>query len=150
MSQSICSYCNMISKTTRDLDRYVKTYQVRLSIERRKISRRKTTTILKRTFDHDVQENVLIIDVQSQHVSFLNNCDQSRFMNKNYTIAFDLLNENVSVLKNSNDDIYDVSDLQFESSIYSVTFAFKIRIYEEETDEKVESCLTFDADHAFS
>jgi hypothetical protein len=71
-------------------------------------------------------------------------------MNKNYTIAFNLSDENVSVLKNSNDDIYDVSDLQFESSIYSVTFAFKVRIYEEETDRRAEFYLTFDADHAFS
>jgi hypothetical protein len=55
-------------------------------------------------------------------------------MNKNYTIAFDLLDENVSVLKNSNDDIYDVSNLQFESSIYSVASAFKIRIYKKKTD----------------
>jgi hypothetical protein len=71
-------------------------------------------------------------------------------MNKNYTIAFDLSDEDVSVLKNSNDDIYDVSDLQFESSIYFVTSAFKVRIYEEEIDRRAESCLTFDADHAFS
>jgi hypothetical protein len=71
-------------------------------------------------------------------------------MNKNYTIAFDLSDENVSVLKNSNDDIYDVSDLQFESSIYFVTSAFKIRIYEKETDRRIKSCLTFNADHAFS
>jgi hypothetical protein len=150
MSQSICSYYDMISKTTRDLDRHVETCRVKLSTERRKISRREAATILKKTFDHDARENVLTIDVQSQHVSFLDNRDQSRFMNKNYTIAFDLSDENVSVLKNSNDDIYDVFDLQFESSIYSVTFAFKVRIYEKETDRKTESCLTFDADHAFS
>jgi hypothetical protein len=71
-------------------------------------------------------------------------------MNKNYTIAFNLSDENVSILKNLNDDIYDVSDLQFESSIYSVTFAFKIRIYEEETNRRTKSYLIFDADHAFS
>jgi hypothetical protein len=121
-----------------------------LNTERRKISRREAATILKKTFDHDARENVLTIDVQSQHVSFLDNRDQSRYMNKNYTIAFNLSDENVSVLKNSNDDIYDVSDLQFESSIYSVTSAFKIRIYEEETNRRTESCLAFNADHAFS
>jgi hypothetical protein len=71
-------------------------------------------------------------------------------MNKNYTIAFNLSDENVSVLKSSNDDIYDVSDLQFESSIYFVTFAFKVRIYEEEIDRRTKSYFTFDADHAFS
>jgi uncharacterized C2H2 Zn-finger protein len=63
MSQSICSYCDMISKTTRDLDRHVETYRVRLNTERRKISKREAATILKKTFDHDARENVLIIDV---------------------------------------------------------------------------------------
>jgi hypothetical protein len=63
MSQSICSYCDMISRITRDLNRYVETYRVRLSTERRKIFRRKAATILKKTFDHDARENVLIIDV---------------------------------------------------------------------------------------
>jgi hypothetical protein len=71
-------------------------------------------------------------------------------MNKNYTIAFNLSDENVSVLKNSNNDIYNVSDLQFESSIYSVTFAFKVRICEEEIDRRTKSYFTFDVNHAFS
>jgi hypothetical protein len=63
MSQSIFLYYDMISKTTRDLNRHVETYRVRLNIKRRKISKREVATILKRTFDHDAQENVLIIDV---------------------------------------------------------------------------------------
>jgi hypothetical protein len=75
MSQSICSYCDMISKTTRDLNRHVEICRVRLSTERRKIFRREATTILKRTFDHDARENVLIIDIQNQHVFFLDNRD---------------------------------------------------------------------------
>jgi hypothetical protein len=63
MSQSICSYCDMISKITHDLNRHVKTYRVRLSIERRKIFKREAAIILKKIFDHDARKNVLTIDV---------------------------------------------------------------------------------------
>jgi uncharacterized C2H2 Zn-finger protein len=63
MSQSICSYCDMIFKTTRDLNRHVKTCRVRLNTKRRKISRREAAIILKKTFNHNARKNVLIIDV---------------------------------------------------------------------------------------
>jgi hypothetical protein len=42
-----------------------------------------------------------------------------------------------------NDDIYDLSDLQIESSIHLTTSTFRIQTYEEEIDRRAKICISF-------
>ncbi len=42
-----------------------------------------------------------------------------------------------------NDDIYDLSELQIESSIHSTTSTFRIQTYEEEIDWRTKICISF-------
>jgi hypothetical protein len=103
------------------------TCEVKLNIERRKIFKRATTISKDKNVD-DARDFFMIDDIQNQNQRehFIDESDQDQSRNDDFTIVFELLNENASVSTNSNDDIYDLSDLQIESNIYSTTSTFRI------------------------
>jgi hypothetical protein len=128
-----CSYCDSTNKINRELERHLMTCEIKLNIERRKIFKR-ITTISKDINVDDARDYFMIDDIQSQNQRehFIDEFDQNKSKNDDFTNVFELSNENASVSTNLNDDIYDLSDLQIESSIHSITSTFRIQTYEEE------------------
>jgi hypothetical protein len=83
------------------------------------------------------------IQNQSQREHFIDESDQSKSRNDDFTNVFELSNENAFVSTNLNDDIYDLFDLQIESNIHSTTSTFRIQTYEEEIDRRAKTCIFF-------
>jgi hypothetical protein len=74
---------------------------------------------------------------------FIDESDQNKNKNDDFTNVFELSNENASVSTNLNDDIYDLFDLQIKSSIHSTTSTFRIQTYEEKIDRRIKICIFF-------
>ncbi len=125
------------------------TCEVKLNIQRRKIFKRVITISKDKNVD-DARDYFMIDDIQSQNQRehFIDEFDQNQSKNNDFTTVFELSNENAFVSTNSNDDIYDLSNLQIESSIHSTTSTFRIQTYEEEIDRRAEICISFNEIHA--
>jgi hypothetical protein len=145
----ICSYCDETQRINRELERHTMTCEVKRSTKRRKISRRAATTSRKINVEN-ARNDFAINDIQKQNVFSIDESDQSSSRNDDFTTVLKLSNENASISTNSNDDIYDLFDLQIELSIYSTTSTFRVQTYEEEIDRRAEICISFNEDHVIS
>jgi hypothetical protein len=136
----------MTQRINRELNRHTMTCEVKLSTKRRKIFKR-IVTISKKINVENARKDFTIDDIQDQNALFIDESDQSQNKNDDFTIVFELSNENDFISTNFNDDIYDLSDLQIELSIQSTTSAFRIQTYEEEIDRRAKICISFNEDH---
>ncbi len=121
-----CSYCDVTQRINRELNRHTMTCEIRLCTKRRKIFKR-AVTISKEINVGNAREDFMIDDIQDQNALFIDEFDQSQNKIDDFTIVFELSNENAFISTNFNDDIYDLSDLQNELSIQLTTSTFRIQ-----------------------